>query len=73
MKTLMVTVVNLAINRGTPPRQITLRDLIQMPVKDIRPKFNFGDMLNDESIRNLITVYNALTAPERQRKTALKA
>lgn len=68
-----ITIINPEINRGSPPRQIQLRDLVQWPVKDIRPKFNFGDMLSDDSIRNLITVYNALTAPERKRKKALKA
>ena len=70
MRFATVTVVNPEIDRGRPPRNITYRDLMQMPVKDIRPKFNFGDMLSDASIRNLITIYNAM--PENRRKAAIK-
>lgn len=73
MRLATITVVNPEVDRGRPPRNIRFSDLIQQPVKDLRPKFSFGDMLSNDSIRNLITVYNALKTPEVRRKKALRA
>lgn len=49
---MMVDIVDPTIRRGTPPRDITMADIISVPVKR-SGTWNLGDMLSFDAIRNL--------------------
>lgn len=58
---LLIDIVNPAIERGRPPRPITMRDIIRVPVKR-SGVWNLGDMLSQKSVGNLFTAYNRAEA-----------
>jgi hypothetical protein len=55
-----VTILNPAIKRGTPPRPLVRSDYIDVPRLSLHGTCQVLDKLDDESIRNVISVYNGL-------------
>jgi hypothetical protein len=70
---LYIAVVNPAIERGGFSRDIKLSDIVQVPAQNRRPVFSVLDMLADDSVRNLITVYNELNGNVKKKKARIKA
>ena len=55
--TMHIDIVNPAIDRGRPPRDLKPSDIISAPVK-LRGKFRVLDMLSIESALAVMAVYN---------------
>jgi len=61
-----VQIVNPTIKRGIPPRDLTMADIITVPVK--RPgTWNLGDMLSHDSV---VALWRAHTAAEKRTSKA---
>lgn len=73
MDTLTIKIVDPRIERGRPPRDLTTRDIITVPVNYQRGKWNLGDMLNLKSIEALWTVHTRLTTTKNKELTRKRA
>lgn len=57
---LYIQVVDPTIVRKPPTRALTMRDIITVPAQNRADRFKVLDMLSDDSVRNLIQIYNTL-------------
>jgi hypothetical protein len=64
---LHIQVVN-PIDRGRPPRNINMRDIISVPAVQQAGTVPVIDNISDDSIRNLIIAYSRSTGPDRKRR-----